>query len=255
MLHTWDLEETALLNARERWRHPLWAWLRRLKGPERQQVLRERLPSGGIAVIRLMLVKHQEGLAGGRHWFFDDVNYTADEHRHFATRSPEQKLNSWGYPFPARPEAGDVQMDLWDAWDAEFLASFAVFASMRNAELDAWTLGDIGLRKLMRLLVVCSRGRFLTTCPGLPQRDSQGLLCNFAMPWFEHRSNTPLATHLAHMVELKLWREYICSHAQQQSIACIPRPRYSVSEQRGSERGQNEVCSLPCFFLPCCKNH
>jgi hypothetical protein len=223
-------------------RHPLWVWFQRLKVSERQEVLRERLPSGGLAVIREMLVKHQEGLLAGRHYFFDDVSYTTDARAHFALRSPEQKPNSWGYVFarPRPPEVGDIHLALWDAADAEFLGSLVVFASMRNAELDAWALPDMGPKKLMRLLVVCSRGRFLTTCPGLAQRDAQGLMCNFAMPWFEDRSHTALATHMAHMVELKLWREFICSHPQQQAtIPCIPRPRYSVGNAERT-RAQND---------------
>ncbi len=75
--------------------------------------------------------------------------------------------------------------------------------------------------RLLYLLVVCSRGRFLTTCPELSQRGGEGgLLCAFTMPWFENRSSTALATHLAHLVELKLWREYICSHLVSIIVVC-----------------------------------
>jgi hypothetical protein len=102
----------------------------------------------------------------------------------------------------------------------------------------------VSLKRLLYLLVVCSRGRFLTTSPELSQRGGEGgLLCAFTMPWFENRSTTALATHLAHLVELKLWREYICSTqvsrsavfyvassdwlVQTGAVAGLPRPRFT----------------------------
>jgi hypothetical protein len=99
--------------------------------------------SVGITVFREMLSKHNEGLAERRHWFFSDVVFSPDAHPHFAAVSPEQKASTWPLFSTLRApriEAGDLQVSLWDRNDAEFIGAFFVFASMRNAELDAWTI-------------------------------------------------------------------------------------------------------------------
>lgn len=236
----------------QRRRHPVWRWFAALPSAEREAVLRERVPSGAIAVLRLMVAKHHEARQGGRHCFFNDVTFTADAPPHFGTVSPEQKASVFWSFAPSRPaaaEAGDVHTTLWDADDAALVDAFFVFSSVRTSELDAWALKGLSLPRLLRLLLVCSRGRFLTACPTLPQKDSQAsTMCSLSMPWFENRSSTALATHVAHLVELKLWREYIASHAMQAgpAIASIPRPRFTLPtpcDARTRERtaAQNEA--------------
>lgn len=99
----------------------------------------------------------------------------------------------------------------------------------------------------MKLLVICSRGSFLVDYPSLPEKNSQGgLMCNLSMPWFENRSFSSLATHLAHLVELKLWREFICAQTDLK-LAGIPQPRYLMGPHADAKtKGKNK--GRPFFF-------
>lgn len=115
-------------------------------------------------------MKHQEGVKQLRQYVFADVSA---ENETFNTRSWDQKTSM----FPVlvkgpkqEPEAGDLQTSIWVKYDDKLTKSFMLFASLRNGELDAYELDEEIVEDRMRflkLMIVCTRGRFLSDIPGV----------------------------------------------------------------------------------------
>ena len=194
--------------AHERKKNPAFVWLESLSSEDCKGLFRERLGSATVRMLDEMQRKRAEGLVQGKRYMFLNVNLETNT---FTAMAAEQKIRIFPFPFkrPAswdeRAEAGDLANGMWDASDEKMISSFLVFASKRNEEIDAYTLSDrlaSSCNSLFWTLIRASRGGFLSGPPGFD------LEMGMSMEWFARRSSSSLATVLAHIVELKIWKGF-----------------------------------------------
>jgi len=186
-----------------------------------------------------MYTKHLEGVKQGKRYGFFDVD--ADQCR-FNFRSIDQKATMFPTVFTSKAEVegGDMHHHSWDKHDNEFIHCFMIFASLRNGELDAYTLDEkmVMLRKkFLNLMIICTRGGFLKDIPGI---DDSGFLM---MPWFQERQFSFFAVYLAHVIELRLWKEFWSRPINIHGDAKIPRDRYTITKVSNEVRIRRKLAN------------
>ncbi len=192
-----------------------------------------------MAALQDAYVKQQEGIQQKRRFLF---NWTATDFTSHAAektpaggtffRVPGQQVNQ-------RREvlAGDLAYHAApERQDAVLLRAVGLFASCRSGELDALAVDDAlagNVPRLVALLRRCSRGGFLRGQPGW---QAPWGLC---LEWYAGRAFSSVATHVAHLLEVRLWKAFFVSRPPKLPRYPPPLERETF-EQRERRMQRNE---------------
>ena len=192
-----------------------------------------------VAALQKAYAKQQEGIQQKRRFLF---NWAAgDFTSHTAERTPAGGIffQTPGVAVDQRKEvqAGDLAYHAApEAHDAALLSRVGLYASCRSGELDALAVDEAlvaDLPRLVALLRRCSRGGFLRGQPGW---TAPWGLC---LEWYAGRAFSSLGTHVAHLLEVRLWRAFFVARPPKLPRYPAPAARETF-EQRERRVQRNE---------------
>jgi hypothetical protein len=208
-----------------------------------------------VASLQKAYAKHQDGVGQKRRYLFSWTENDFTFHAADKTPAGGTFFRAAGYQVNAQREmmAGDLTFpEAPERHDAALLRCVGLFASCRSGELDALAVDDAladNVPRLVGLLRRCSRGGFLQGQPGW---HAPWGLC---LDWFAGRAFSSVATRVAHLLELALWKAFYVARPPKlpRYPAPLEREAFEQRERRvqRNEEFEKEVKQIRAGREPC----